>query len=112
MNKRPIVYIAGPYTGNEEANVERFHTVADKLIDLGLAPYNPLLSHYQHAHGKKDYETWMEIDMAFLVLSNAVLRLSGDSPGADRETEKALLMGIPVFSSIVDLEEHFKGVEE
>ena len=37
-----------------------------------------------------EYETWMEYDLAWLGACEALLRLPGHSPGADREVRYAL----------------------
>lgn len=91
------VYVAGPYTGGDVAwNVARAMDVADQLLSAGLAPFCPHLSHFLHLHHPHGYETWMALDMAWLAACDVLVRLPGDSPGADREVAEAEQLGIPV----------------
>jgi len=48
------------------------------------------------------------MDLEWLAKCDAVLRLPGESKGADIEKDYALSLGIPVFFSIDDLLEYFK----
>jgi len=101
------VYIAGPYTnGDVEQNVEAAIVAADKLAQAGFLPYVPHLSHYWHLRFPHDYEFWMERVIEWLKKCDYVLRLPGDSPGADRETELAIRFGKMVFFSIGHLLEY------
>lgn len=96
-HRRTRVYIAGPYTGGDVAqNVARAMDVADELLSAGFAPFCPHLSHFLHLHHPHEYETWMDLDMAWLAACDVVLRLPGVSPGADREVAEAHEIGIPV----------------
>lgn len=98
------VYVAGPYTADDhegvELNVERAIDTGNRLLDAGLWPYVPHLSHYQHLRQPRHYETWMELDFAWLRKCDALLRLAGKSSGADREVKLAGEIGIPVFHSV------------
>jgi hypothetical protein len=47
-----------------------------------------------------DYELWLEIDFAWVKKCDALIRLPGESSGADREVELARSLGIPVYFSI------------
>jgi hypothetical protein len=98
------VYIASPYTiGDVAVNVKRQLDVASALIDLGFEPYAPLLSHFLHIAHPKEYETWMHLSFVFLRACDAVLRLDGESKGADREVGVANEIGRPVVFSIAQL---------
>ena len=46
------------------------------------------------------YERWMELDFEWLDCCQALIRLPGDSAGADREIDYAHSHGIPVFHSL------------
>ena len=46
---------------------------------------------------------WLAVDLVFVERSDAVLRLPGESTGADMEVRHALAKGIPVFTEITDL---------
>lgn len=98
------VFISSPYTiGDVGANVGGSMKVALKLIDLGYAPYCPLLSHFLHMVEPKPYQQWLSIDIAFLKRCDCVLRLPGKSEGADFEVKYAEDHNIPVYYSIDDI---------
>lgn len=104
------IYVAGPYSkGDIEANVNVAIDAADRLMDLGFIPFNPLLNHFHEMRHSRHYEDWMTLDLAFLPVCHAVLRNPGESPGADREVALAESLGIPVFKAIAELDEHFSS---
>lgn len=95
-----MVYIACPYTkGDLGANVHRANAEWDALFDLGLTPVNPLWTHYQHLHRPRPYQDWMDYDEEVVRRCDAMLRLSGESSGADREVNQFRSLGKPVFFS-------------
>ena len=99
------VYVAGPYTnGDVAANVALAMELADDLLDRGHAPYVPHLSHYLHLYQLRPYEDWMDLDFAWLAKCDCLLRIPGESPGADREVEFAKDHDIPVFHTGVPIE--------
>jgi hypothetical protein len=51
------------------------------------------------------YETWMEISLSLLSACHALLRLPGESPGADREIGFALSVRIPVYYDVTSVVE-------
>jgi hypothetical protein len=105
------VYIASPYTiGDQAANVRRQIDCFDELLKLDFVPFAPLFTHFQHLVHPADYEVWMNWDFEWVKCCDAILRLSGESPGADREVELAKAEGIPVFYSIEDLVAFFKTI--
>lgn len=98
------VYVAGPYTqGDPEQNTRAAIAAGDTLLAHGFAPYVPHMSHFWHQQHPHEYETWMQLDLAWLSVCEAVLRLPGDSPGADREVEFARAHNIPVYYGISEL---------
>jgi len=95
------IYIASPYTkGDPAVNVKRQLDAADEIVGMGGAPFVPLLSHFQHMAHPRPYETWTALDLEWVKLCDAVLRLDGESAGADAEVEYAGSLGIPVFTSL------------
>lgn len=97
------VYIASPYTkpkGKQEENVNKSFDYANILIDKGFAPYAPLWSHYLHLRNPKDYYTWLKLDMEWLRQCDFLLRLPGESSGADAEEKEATRLGIPICYDI------------
>ena len=98
------VYIASPYTiGDVAVNVRNSFLVADELIELGYFPFPPLFSHFWHFLSPKPYETWMALDEAWVLKCDYLLRLPGQSSGADREVFLAVENDIPVFYSVEEL---------
>lgn len=98
------VYVAGPYSSDPEACTATAIAAGAALLDAGHAPFVPHLAHYWHTlHGGRPYEDWMRIDLAWLAAADAVLRLPGESSGADRETALADELGIPVFHDLDEL---------
>jgi len=51
----------------------------------------------------------MEIDLPWLGAADAVLRLPGESLGAEIEVAEARQLGIPVFTTVADMTHHFAG---
>jgi len=98
------IYIAGPYSkGDVALNVKKAMDCANELINLGFAPFCPHLTHFLHMNNWQPYEKWLEIDAEFVKVCDSVLRIPGDSSGADKEVELAKSLGIPVFFSVGEL---------
>lgn len=99
--KHNLVYIAGPYTGGDVAvNVKSAMQAAHAIMDAGHVPHCPHLSHFLHIERPRLYEEWMACDFVMLARCDEVVRLPGESPGADREIVEAGKLGIPVFNSL------------
>jgi len=97
------VYIAGPYTrGDRSDNVRHAMRAAIQLLDAGHEPFCPHLSHFLDLMEPRPWEEWMRLDMAWLPFADAIIRLQGDSAGADEEVRLAAELGIVVHSSVVD----------
>lgn len=102
--KISTVYVAGPYTnGDTEENIRVAIDAAEKLFALGYIPFVPHLNHYWHLQHPRSYEHWMQWCCVWLSKCDAVLRLEGESEGADDEVALAWEFGIPVFYSIEEL---------
>ena len=101
-----MVYIASPYTqGSTARNVRNQIIAANVLRAKGYLPFVPLLSHFWHLVSPHPYEYWMEMDREWVARCDAVLRLPGDSAGADEEVAVARSLGKPVYYSVYELEE-------
>lgn len=74
------------------------------LRDLGYYPIAPLLSHYIDERHPAGYERWMEWCLAMVGACDVVLRLPGESAGADREVSEAQRLGKLVVYSIDELQ--------
>ena len=98
------VYIASPYTvGDVAANVKLQMDTADDLMNYGFAPFVPLYSHFQHMVHPRPYQHWIQIDLVWVRRCDCLLRVGGESVGADGEVEEALKHGIPVYYDLKDL---------
>lgn len=102
------VYIASPYTkGDVGDNVNKSMLMADYLEELGFLAFTPLLSHFRHLVNPRPYEYWLDKDLEWLKRCDCVLRMEGESNGADQEVAFADLEGIPVFYSVDELVEQY-----
>jgi hypothetical protein len=102
------VYIASPYTiGDVAVNVKRQMDCADELMTLGYAPFIPLLTHFQHIAHPRKYQDWVELDLEWLLSCDCLLRLDGESIGADKEIDMAKIYKKPVYYSIEELKAGF-----
>jgi hypothetical protein len=108
---RPRIYISGPLTssGNVVENLERAMAAARALIGAGFAPFCPHLTYHVDPGEAIPHATWMEIELPWVSVADAVLRLPGESIGADLEVAAAEEAGVPVFATIADLVDHFAG---
>jgi hypothetical protein len=97
------VYVAGPYTSCPQGNTHLAMIAGNELLEKGHIPFIPHLSHYWDEIFPHHYEVWMKIDFAFVEVCEAMLRLPGQSSGADREVALAEKLGIPVYYSIEEV---------
>lgn len=97
------IYIASAYTlGDVAINVKNQLDIADKLMNNGFAPFVPLFSHFQHMAHPRHYTDWIKLDLEWIESCDCVLRLEGESTGADGEVEYAKKLGIPVFFATIE----------
>lgn len=102
--KMKRIYVAAPYTyGDVVVNVRAAVLCGTELMELGFTPFVPHLYHLWHTITPRGYEDWMTLCLSWLETCDAVLRLPGDSKGADREVARAGELGIPVFHDIRSL---------
>lgn len=107
--RRTVVYLAGPMTnGGRGFNMEAIHHAIDTqlmLIQNGFAPICPQLTTFCELlfPGRVPYKDWLDLDLTFVSMSDAVFRLPGDSVGADGEVAYAKSKGIPVVYSYSEL---------
>jgi nucleoside 2-deoxyribosyltransferase len=99
------IYIAGPYTRDDPVlNTRKAVAVGDRLAAKGHYPYIPHLALFWHYMRPHPAEWWYEFDLGWLVRCDALLRLPGESYGADLEVKTAIAEGIPVFYSEAELD--------
>lgn len=95
------VFIAGPYTKPDQAENTRLAILAGhRLIAAGHFPFIPHLFHFMHFIIPADYEVWTRQDFEWLEMCEALIRLPGESAGADAEVERAKQLCIPVYYSV------------
>lgn len=106
MVKRPMVYIAGPISkGPYWKNVRNGVDMGHKLMELGFVPFIPMMDFLMvFAYPDIHYETLLDYDFQVISRCDVLLRIPGESPGADREVVFANGNGIPVFVTLEDLE--------
>jgi hypothetical protein len=101
---RRRVFIAGPLSkGDRRLNVRHAIDAGLELMRAGYAPLIPHLTDFVDPDDSFGHSTWVEVSAAWVAVAEAVLRLPGESSGADTEVEVAKKLGIPVFSSLESL---------
>lgn len=104
MKRATRVYIAGPYTlGDPVINTATAMEIGHRLIECGYAPFVPHLSLFMHLLKPLSWRQWLAYDEEWVRASDALLRLAGESSGADREVAFAQSLGIPVFFTVESL---------
>jgi hypothetical protein len=95
-----ILYLAGKYRGDIDANIQAAREVAIKLWEAG---HFALCPHLNTAHFEVDCacpeEAYLQGDLDILARCDAIVMLEAwlDSEGAKREHAHALKLGIPVY---------------
>lgn len=98
------VYIAGPYArGDVAMNIREAVEAADMVLDIGHIPYLPHLTHLWHLISPHPYEEWLALDREWLKVCDVVLRIPGESLGANSEVLLAMELGIPVVFNGAEL---------
>ena len=112
---RTRVYVAGPISqGDPEGNCRRAIKMGFVLMDKGYAPYVPHYSWFvdvDSVAGKGRYEQWISGDLSWIATCQGLLRLSGESKGADREVRWAREVGVPVFYDLQVLLDELKPTQ-
>lgn len=96
---KPIrfVYVASPYTkGDVAVNVRASIDAANVIAENGYFVFCPLLTHFWHLVHPHPVEFWYAQDLGWLEKCDLLVRLPGESTGADAEVARARELGIPV----------------
>ncbi len=94
------VYLAAPYTkGDVCQNVRRVLDFAEILSANGMIPFVLHLTHFWHLVHPHKIDFWYAYDIEWLKSCDILIRLSGESTGADEEVSVAKELGIPVVYS-------------
>lgn len=115
------VYIAGPISnGDLLANIRQADEAFGQLLRAGYAPLCPHWSCFYGSSrtgydertvvavgnplpGGTTHDDWVSVDLAWVAASDVVLRLPGESKGADLEVATATRLDIPVVRRIEDI---------
>lgn len=92
------LYISGPYTnGDPVINVRKAVEVADILLAAGHVPIIPHLSHLWHIISPHSWQEWIKLDLLLLERCDGMIRIQGESKGADLEEARAHELGLFVI---------------
>ena len=110
IKNKPLIYIAAPYIlGNIMHNIRTAINAFDEIIAKNAIPYIPHVSGFLDLICPHPSEFWLDYDLYWLNVCNALLRLPGKSNGADREIQFMLDKGKPVFYNYDELEKYIKN---
>ena len=99
------VYVAGPMAkGDYMGNIRRAIEMGENLLKKGYTPFIPHLDFIWDLSYPKPAEEWLQWDFMWLRRCDALIRLPGESVGADREVKLARSINIPVFYTPEDLQ--------
>jgi hypothetical protein len=107
---RSRVYVAGPISkGDLRENIRRALEAGHRLLKAG---YSPLVPHLTCWWGGETpevlprdtvIEDWYGMELSWVAVAHAVLRLPGESTGAGLEVQLAADLRIPVFRCVEEL---------
>lgn len=98
------IYIAGPYTHLDPVvNTRNAILAAEEVVKKGHTPWIPHLNHLWHMVAPHEPDFWYNYDIAWLSDCDSLLRLPGESVGADREVRLARNLGMHVYYSIEEI---------
>ncbi len=113
------VYISGPITkGDQEHNFNQAAEAHIALLKAGFAVFNPMLTMKLPGCEEILHADWLESDLPWIgddtrACVEAVLRLPGESKGADIECRYAeYTWGIPVYYDTEELIGQLKGLTD
>lgn len=112
---KKVVYIAGPMTssGDYKTNIRLGVKVMRALMKMGYSVICPQLSGLtdfdtvawkaRELTGDLTHDDWYEMDLELVRRSDLLLRLPGESRGADKEVAEAERRGIKVYHKVCDI---------
>jgi hypothetical protein len=84
-------------------NVRRAMDAGMELNRRGYAALVPHCTHFMDETDSLGWQAWIEVSLAWVAASHAVLRLPGESKGADAEVAVAERLGLPVLADVPSL---------
>lgn len=111
MTEPRRIYISGPITkGDQRQNVANASEVFKELAAMGLAPLCPHWSWFGQEYDgvQLTHEQWMRIDKAWVEKADAILRIPGESDGADQEVAHADDHYVKVLHTMSEVRRWFK----
>ena len=98
----PLIYVAGAYAGDVEANISKAEAVSIELIRNGwhvFTPHKNTSGYEQYEDERITRETWLEMDINTLSRCDALYVMNNwrTSPGTKGEIEYAESMRIPIY---------------
>lgn len=100
--RRLRVYVAGPISSNVYLGLQRGMDMGRQMFLDGLAPFVPHFDAFWFLP-EGNWNAYLEFDLEYVSVCDAIFRLSGESKGADLECEVANDLGIPVFTDYQEL---------
>jgi hypothetical protein len=101
---KPLVYFAGPISSDPFRHLRDATRLYSRTIRDGVVvAFSPHQGFVVNVQREVPYEEWMAYDFAVIRHCDALFRMKGASPGADREVELANELGIPVFTDLAAL---------
>lgn len=94
---KPLIYVAGPITSNPWGCVRQATDAFSEIRDNGGVPFLPQLSVLHEMVAPQPYDQWLAYDLDVIRHCHALVRLPGESAGADNEVRFARTRPIPVY---------------
>lgn len=104
------IFVAGPMStsGEPGPNVHQAAVAAADLLRAGFFPFVPHVTWVLHAICPTvPVSLWQKWDLHWLRTCHGLLRLPGESVGADAEVGLAREIEIPVFASVHEVVEYW-----
>lgn len=109
---RKVIYIAGPMAKPPmDDNIRRAMSTGEALMRLGFSFIMPQLCFYFAVHYPHSWKEWLELNKPLVLKSDGLIRLDGESEGADLEVSWATEAGIPVFRAVSEIERYFRHIK-
>lgn len=96
MTRGWYAYVAGPLTGDTPENVRLAALAGQAIRDAGGFEFVPHDSVFRHQATPRSWGAWVDWCLGWVDRCDVVVRLPGESKGADLEVQHAKLHGVPV----------------